>query len=81
MLNDDSIMVEIRKEQNSVVDTSSLTSAQVLAGARRVKPHRIQNAILDSFKETKHFVVMKSQKRSQIKEKYTKKSKYTPQPQ
>ena len=49
-LNDNGMMVEIIRELTSVVDTSSVTSAQVLAWARIVEAQMTQTALLKSLK-------------------------------
>ena len=50
-LNADSLMMEIIRDYTSMVDTSSVTRAQVSAWARRVQAQMIQNTMLDRLKE------------------------------
>ena len=69
------------RELKSIVDTSSVTSVQVLAWARRVEAQRAQTTLLDIIKETRDFNAIMSQKnRTKSKGKYTGKTKYRPPP-
>ena len=64
-LDDDGMMVEIIWEITSVVETSLVTSVQVLALARRVEAQMIQTTMLDSLKEPRDFDAIRSEKRDQ----------------
>ena len=63
--NVDGMMLLIIRELTIMVDTSLVTSAQILAWGIRVESHRTQCAMLDSLKETKDFDVIGSQKQDQ----------------
>ena len=56
------MMMKIISEITSMLDTTSLTTEQVLAWEKRVEAQTIQTTILESLKERKDFDTIRSQK-------------------